>query len=220
MLSRFEGFGDTIEQSGSSRELGHATVANAGEANSRQHALGEAAGGAEEEAKRAFGWDKRWWPARAWFLWAITGPTVMVLLFSLACLSQGWQCGLVYVAIMLPMDVLSFYFDLFAYDDGGLFWLELTVAVLLNVVLCMCLMPAYAVHQLSQEDKAGYSGAHRLPARGYNTGFLPDRGIYQAGAGREDSAQTLQPTGAGFRPFHGQGQSTGYGQVNERTKLV
>ena len=31
---------------------------------------------------------------------------------------QGWQCAMMYVALLLPLDILTFYFDIYAYDTG------------------------------------------------------------------------------------------------------
>jgi len=77
---------DTIETSGASRQIG--TVGQ-----SKDEVDGEADGG-KKEKRHEYGWLKDWWTARAWFLWAITGPSIMCLLFILSCLSQGWQCGM------------------------------------------------------------------------------------------------------------------------------
>jgi hypothetical protein len=46
-----------------------------------------------------------------------------------AALYQGWQCGLIYAALLVPLDVLTFYLDLYAYDEGDLYWIELTLAL-------------------------------------------------------------------------------------------
>jgi hypothetical protein len=40
--------------------------------------------------------------------------------------------GLIYAAILLPMDMMAFYFDVFAYDTGDLFWVEISIAMILN----------------------------------------------------------------------------------------
>jgi hypothetical protein len=40
--------------------------------------------------------------------------------------------GLIYAAILLPMDMMAFYFDVFAYDTGDLFWIEISIAMILN----------------------------------------------------------------------------------------
>jgi len=77
---------DTIETSGASRQIGKV-------GQSKDEVDGEADGG-KKEKRHEYGWLKDWWTARAWFLWAITGPSIMCLLFILSCLSQGWQCGM------------------------------------------------------------------------------------------------------------------------------
>eukprot|EP00960_Hanusia_phi_P035569 751799-Hanusia_phi.AAC.1 len=75
-----------------------------------------------EEERHEIGWVKDWWTARAWFLWTISGPTVTVLIFVLNTLTQGWMCGLIYVAILLPLDVATYYWDIYAYDNGEDVW--------------------------------------------------------------------------------------------------
>jgi len=42
----------------------------------------------KERAKRPLSWDKSWWSGHAWFLWAISGPTLTVLIFVLNSLTQ------------------------------------------------------------------------------------------------------------------------------------
>jgi len=174
----------TVEGSGASRQIGPL-----GQSKDEVDGSGEM----DAEERHEYSWDKSWWTARAWFLWAITGPTIMCLLFILSCLSQGWQCGLIYVAILLPMDIMAFYFDIFAYDSGDLFWIELTIAMLLNCVLCACLVPAYAAFRLVEEERSfrGGYGGYGAPVEGVG-------GSYQGGWGY-----------GGFQPFQGQGQATG-----------
>ena len=75
----------TVEESGASRRIGPV-------GQSKDEVDGD--GAEEEEERHEYSWDKSWWTARAWFLWTITGPTIMCLLFILSCLSQGLFCCL------------------------------------------------------------------------------------------------------------------------------
>jgi len=167
--------------------------------------------GEKEEEKHEFSWVKDWWTARAWFLWTISGPTVTVLIFVLNTLTQGWQCGLIYVGILLPLDVATYYWDIYAYDNGDVFWIELTLAMMLNCCLCACLVPAYAAYRLEEEERMG-------AGRGYHYGYGATYGSYPGGGGGGNS--TWGSGAGGFEPFSGQGQTTGYGRVTERTQLV
>ena len=73
----------TVDESGASRRIGPV-------GQSKGEVDGD--GAEEEEERHEYSWDKSWWTARAWFLWTITGPTIMCLLFILSCLSQGLLC--------------------------------------------------------------------------------------------------------------------------------
>uniref|UniRef100_A0A7S0HPV6 Uncharacterized protein n=2 Tax=Hanusia phi TaxID=3032 RepID=A0A7S0HPV6_9CRYP len=165
-----------------------------------------------EEERHEIGWVKDWWTARAWFLWTISGPTVTVLIFVLNTLTQGWMCGLIYVAILLPLDVATYYWDIYAYDNGDIFWIEITLAMMLNCCLCACLVPAYAAYRLEEEERMG-------AGRGYHYGYGATYGGFPGGGGGGGNATWGSGTG-GFEAFSGQGQTTGYGRVTERTQLV
>lgn len=117
---------------------------------------------------------------------------------------QGWECGLIYAGILLPLDIMTFYFDLYAYDEGELYWFELFIALALNTCLCTCLIPAYTASQMMDHERRSFGGGHYDPY-----GFPPP------GYGA-----TMGGGGGGYQAWRGEGQSTGYGVRTERTQLV
>ena len=124
-----------------------------------------------------------------------------ILLFILSWLSQGWQCALMYTALLVPMDMAAYYFDIFAYDVNELFWVEVTMAVMLNSILCACLVPAYAAHRLMEEER-------------------PYRSYMDYGGVGKGVREHMPEGGGGFKPFQGQGNATGYGRETGWTKTV
>ena len=159
-----------------------------------------------KDERRPLSWDKSWWPAKGWILWALSGPTLTVLIFVLNTWTQGWECGVIYAAILLPLDLMTFYFDLYAYDDGELYWFELALAISFNMCLCICLIPAYSASQMLDHERRSFGGGYYDPY-----GFPPPGHGYGATGGGY---------GGNYQPFRGEGQSTGYGVRTERTQLV
>lgn len=88
-------------------------------------------------------------------LWILSCVTPTVLIFVLNGMTQGWQCGMVYLAFLVPLDVATLYFDIYAYDTGNMFALELAVAIAINCCLCACLLPATALMRLEQDEASG-----------------------------------------------------------------
>mmetsp|Transcript_78973 Transcript_78973/g.211978 ORF Transcript_78973/g.211978 Transcript_78973/m.211978 type:complete len:169 (-) Transcript_78973:267-773(-) len=78
--------------------------------------------GAEKDAQKIerqpLTWNKSWWSGSAWVLWIFSTITPTLLIFVLNAMTQGWQCGLIYVALLVPLDVFCFYYDVYAYDTG------------------------------------------------------------------------------------------------------
>ena len=124
-------------------------------------------------------------------------------------MTQGWQCGLIYVGILLPLDVMTFFFDLYAYDEGDLYWVELGIAIALNSCLCICLLPAYSASQMMDDERRSFAYGGWYDPYGYPP--PPGYGSYGS-------------TGGGgygrYHAFQGQGEATGYGVTSERTQLV
>jgi hypothetical protein len=165
-----------------------------------------ASSSSREDERRPLSWDKSWWPAKGWILWALSGPTLTVLIFILNTWTQGWECGVIYAAILLPLDLMTFYFDLYAYDDGELYWFELALAISFNMCLCVCLIPAYSASQMLDHERRSFGGGYYDPY-----GFPPPGHGYGATGGGY---------GGNYQPFRGEGQPTGYGVRTERTQLV
>uniref|UniRef100_A0A7S0MMU9 Uncharacterized protein n=1 Tax=Cryptomonas curvata TaxID=233186 RepID=A0A7S0MMU9_9CRYP len=115
-------------------------------------------------AARPLSWDKSWWSLGAWILWFLSCVTPTVLIFVLNGLTQGWTCGLVYLAFLVPLDIATLYFDIYAYDTGGMYVFELTVAAAINCCLCACLLPAAAFARMESDEAPG-----PLPGAAYGT---------------------------------------------------
>mmetsp|Transcript_7541 Transcript_7541/g.17728 ORF Transcript_7541/g.17728 Transcript_7541/m.17728 type:complete len:372 (-) Transcript_7541:84-1199(-) len=177
--------------------------ANAGTgmlAGNETSAEGGGAGQEDEDKDKVhdFSWDKSWWGVKEWLIWLLACPIPTILIFINGFLGQDFFCAMIYMAFLVPLDVIGYYYDVYAYHDNDSdYMFFMTIFIILDVLLCICVLPAFAAWSMRNDERKT-----PLPGQGGNGGGYGATGF------------------GGFQPFHGGGQSTGYGERTPTTQMV